>query len=75
MINQCDVCFYPSKIHATAWKIVQGLIHLRVRRRMRKLTTGLLLASMQIDIPIRIMRGVHMRMIVQTKVKRVVHHT
>ena len=42
---------------------------------MRKLTTGLLLASMQIDIPIRIMRGVHMRMIVQTKVKRVVHHT
>ncbi len=41
-------------------------IQLRVRHRMRKLTTGLL-TSTQIHIPIRIMHEVNMRVIVKTK--------
>ena len=49
-----------------AWKITQRLIHLRLRHRMRKLTTSLL-TSTQIDIPIQIMHGVDMRTIVKTK--------
>ena len=41
-------------------------IHLRARHRMRKLTTGTFGIECKSVLPIRIMRGVHMRMIVKT---------
>ena len=55
-----------QNIHAAAWKVTQRMIHLRVRRWMRKVTMGLL-ASAQFYKPIRITHGVHMSMIGKTK--------
>ena len=54
-----------QNIHAAAWKTTQGLIHLGVSHRTRKLTTGLLPVT-QI-LPIRTTHGVHLNMIVKTK--------
>jgi hypothetical protein len=57
---------YLYNIHAAAWKTTQGLIHLGVSHRTRKLTTGLLPLT-HIHLPIRTTHGVHLNMLVKTK--------